>query len=105
MKPNLRMPKKLAALALVSSVALTATTATSVAKTDTAAGDTVNLVAYSTPREAYGELIKAFQATPDGQGVNFSQSFGASGDQSRAVKAGLKADVVNLALAPDVSDL
>jgi sulfate/thiosulfate-binding protein len=65
----------------------------------------LSLVAYSTPREAYGKLIPAFQKTPEGNGVSFSQSYGASGDQARAVVAGLKADVVELSLAPDVDTL
>jgi sulfate/thiosulfate transport system substrate-binding protein len=63
------------------------------------------LVAYSTPREAYAKLIPMFQATPAGDGVSFTQSYGASGDQARAVQAGLKADIVALSLAPDVDQL
>jgi sulfate/thiosulfate transport system substrate-binding protein len=63
----------------------------------------LTLVAYSTPREAYGQLISAFQKTPAGQGVSFSQSYGASGEQSRAVAAGLDADIVAFSLAPDIS--
>jgi sulfate transport system substrate-binding protein len=71
-----------------------------------AARDTkLTLVAYSTPREAYGKLIAAFQKTPAGSGVTFDQSFGASGEQSRAVYNGLPADVVAFSLAPDVSKL
>jgi sulfate/thiosulfate transport system substrate-binding protein len=66
---------------------------------------TLNLVAYSTPREAYKKIIPAFQATPAGKGVNFTQSYGPSGDQSRAVLNGLPADVVEFSLAPDVTDL
>jgi sulfate transport system substrate-binding protein len=65
----------------------------------------LSLVAYSTPREAYNELISSFQETQAGDGVSFSQSYAASGDQTRAVKAGLKADVVALSLAPDVDEL
>ena len=65
----------------------------------------LNLVAYSTPREAYGKIIPLFQKTPAGQGVSFTQSYGASGDQSRAVLNGLKADIVALSLAPDVDQL
>jgi sulfate/thiosulfate transport system substrate-binding protein len=65
----------------------------------------LTLVAYSTPREAYADLIKAFQATPAGSNVTFAQSFGASGEQSRAVAAGLPADVVAFSLEPDVSKL
>jgi sulfate/thiosulfate-binding protein len=71
-----------------------------------AARDTkLTLVAYSTPKEAYGQLIPAFQKTVAGKGVSFSQSYGASGEQSRAVAAGLPADIVAFSLAPDVSAL
>jgi len=69
------------------------------------AGVTLSLVAYSTPRDAYSTLIPAFQRTPDGDGVSFTQSYGASGDQARAIIAGLKADVVELSLAPDMDQL
>ena len=65
----------------------------------------LRLVAYSTPQEAYEEIIPAFKQTAAGGGVGFSQSYGASGDQERAVEAGLKADVVALSLAPDVDKL
>jgi len=65
----------------------------------------VTLVAYSTPREAYQAIIGAFQKTPQGAGVTFDQSYGASGDQSRAVEAGLPADVVAFSLEPDISRL
>src|SRR5207342_1721508 len=69
------------------------------------ASTSLSLVAYSTPREAYGKLIPVFQQTPNGDGVSFTQSYGASGDQTRAVAAGLKADIVALSLAPDVDEL
>src|SRR5579875_4000876 len=66
---------------------------------------TLTLVAYSTPAEAYAQIIPAFQKTPAGQGVQFHTSYGASGQQSRAVAAGLPADVVAFSLAPDVTRL
>ena len=65
----------------------------------------LTLVAYSTPKDAYGQLISAFQKTPAGNGVSFSQSYGASGEQSRAVAAGLAADVVAFSLEPDITSL
>jgi sulfate/thiosulfate-binding protein len=65
----------------------------------------LSLVAYSTPQEAYEEIIPAFQKTAAGKDTSFNQSYGASGDQERAVEAGLKADVVALSLAPDVDKL
>jgi sulfate transport system substrate-binding protein len=66
---------------------------------------TLSLVAYSTPQEAYEEIIPAFRKADGGEGVGFKQSYGASGDQARAVEAGLNADVVALSLAPDVDKL
>ena len=66
---------------------------------------TLSLVAYSTPQAAYTQIIKAFQATPAGQNVKFTTSYGASGDQSRKVAAGLTADVVAFSLAPDITRL
>jgi len=68
-------------------------------------GGKIALVAYSTPKEAYADLIPGFQKTPAGKGVQFTQSYGASGDQSRAVDGGLHADVVAFSLEPDVTRL
>jgi sulfate transport system substrate-binding protein len=65
----------------------------------------LTLVAYTTPREAYAEIIPLFGATDAGQGVTFEESYGPSGDQSRLVEAGLPADVLALALWPDVQRL
>jgi len=68
-------------------------------------GGTISLVAYSTPRDAYGKLIPAFTDTSAGKGTSFQQSYGASGEQARAVIAGLKADVVAFSLEPDMTSL
>jgi sulfate/thiosulfate-binding protein len=65
----------------------------------------ISLIAYSTPQEAYEEIIPTFKKTAEGKDVGFRQSYGSSGDQARAVEAGLKADVVALSLAPDVDKL
>ena len=65
-------------------------------------GTTISLVAYSTPKDAYGKIISALQNTAAGKGVSFTQSYGASGDQARAVAAGQPADVLNLSLDPDI---
>lgn len=85
----------------------------SAAATTTAAGGAaaelqaaeLSLVAYSTPQAAYEQIIKAFNATPQGKNITFTQSYGASGDQSRAVVAGLGADYVAFSLEPDVTRL
>lgn len=63
------------------------------------------LVAYSTPQEAYKKLIPAFQDTTAGAGVDFSQSYGASGEQARAVINGLPADVVEFSHVGDMQKL
>ena len=68
-------------------------------------GGKLTLVAYSTPEEAYKELIPAFNKTSEGKGVSFSQSYAASGEQSRAVEGGLPADVVEFSLEPDMTRL
>jgi sulfate/thiosulfate-binding protein len=85
--------------------ALAATAGVGAAAPDRSSDTKLSLVAYSTPREAYGKLIQLFQKTPAGDGVGFSQSYGASGEQTRAVKAGLDADVVALSLGPDMDEL
>jgi sulfate transport system substrate-binding protein len=69
-------------------------------------GDSIDLVAYSTPQQVYEDSLEpAFQKTEDGDGVDFSNSFGSSGDQSRAVEAGQPADVVEFSLEPDMTRL
>jgi sulfate/thiosulfate-binding protein len=65
----------------------------------------INVVAYSTPGAAYADLISAYEKTTAGRSVSFSQSYGASGEQTRAVLAGQKADLVHLSLWPDMSAL
>jgi sulfate/thiosulfate transport system substrate-binding protein len=66
---------------------------------------TLTLVAYSTPREVYAQLTEDFAATEAGDGVTFQESYAASGEQSRAVAAGLPADVVAFSAEPDVTRL
>jgi len=91
----------LALLAAIPAIAACGSSATG----SSGGGGKLNLVAYSTPKEAYAALIPAFNKTPAGEGVSFTQSFGPSGDQARAVQSGLPADVVALSLAPDVDKL
>jgi len=65
----------------------------------------LSLVAYSTPQAAFEEIIAAFQQTDAGKNVKFTQSYGGSGDQSRAVEAGLPADFVMFSLETDMTRL
>lgn len=96
------MPRRTAAIALsliASALGLTACGSSS------AGGKHVTLVAYSTPQGVFEQLIPAFGKTAAGRGASFSQSYGPSGEQSRAVANGLHADVVNFSLEPDVERL
>lgn len=68
-------------------------------------GGTVNIVGFSVMKTANKQVIADFQKTDAGKGVTFTQSYGASGDQARAVIAGLKADEAHLSLEPDVTKL
>ena len=89
-------------------LAATVVTAAALARPSAPASSTdteLSLVAYSTPREAYAKLIPLFQKTAAGNDVDFTQSYGSSGEQTRAIKAGLKADLVALSLAPDLDEL
>ena len=94
-------------LALVATIALAACGGSSSAADGDGGGDgaKLTLVAYSTPEEAFRELIPAFNKTPDGKGVSFDQSYASSGEQSRAVEGGLPADVVDFSLEPDMTRL
>jgi sulfate/thiosulfate-binding protein len=66
----------------------------------------LTLAAYTTPREAYGKIIPAFQATwkegHDGQNVVFQESYAGSTTQAQNIIGGFEADVAALSLAADV---
>src|SRR6478735_5941778 len=65
----------------------------------------LSLVGFSILEQANKQVIADWGKTTDGKGVTFKQSYGASGDQSRAVEGGQKADIVHLSLEPDVQRL
>jgi sulfate transport system substrate-binding protein len=66
---------------------------------------TLTLVAYSVPEPGWSKIVPAFNATDQGKDIQITTSYGASGDQSRAVVDGKPADVVNFSLEPDVTRL
>ena len=108
-KPT-RRAAALVAAGLVSALALAACASTdepAAGSTGSGGGKevTLSLVAYSTPQAAYEKIIAAFQKTDAGKNVKFTQSYGASGDQSRAVAAGLPADYVAFSLETDMTRL
>jgi len=78
---------------------------------DPASGDSggssekVSLVGFSILKTANKDLVTDFKKTDAGKNVDFSESYGASGDQARAVIAGLKADQVHFSLEPDMTKL
>nr|WP_245535385.1 sulfate ABC transporter substrate-binding protein [Segniliparus rotundus] len=104
------MPRRAALLGL-SGLVLTAAGCAG-GSTDVPGGDDIssgrwhlNLVAYATPKPGFNAIIPAFRATEQGKDVGFSQSYGASGDQSRKVARRVPADVVNFSVEPDVARL
>jgi sulfate/thiosulfate transport system substrate-binding protein len=103
MKKVVMTKKTLVALVSICAAALALSACGSSSSGGSSSG--LTLVAYSTPQPAFEELIPAFQATPEGKGVSFKQSYGPSGEQSRAVSNGLHADVVDFSLEPDVERL
>ena len=89
------------AVALAVGLSLPAAGSAPAARTST----TLNLVAYSTPKEAFARIIPAFQQTPAGKDIQLTQSYGPSESQARAIIAGQPADVVDLSLQPDLDSL
>ena len=70
-------------------------------------GETVNLsiVGFAVPEAANKAIAEEWATTPEGENVEFTTSYGASGDQSRAVVAGLEADYVHFSVTSDVTRL
>src|SRR5690349_23522482 len=66
---------------------------------------TINLVGFAVPEAANKAIATEFNKTPEGKNVTFKTSYGASGDQSRAVEGGLKADYVHFSVGTDVDRL
>src|SRR3954454_19861175 len=91
---------------IAAGLALAAALTGGVAACGSSGGSSISLVAYSPPGPAYtGKLIPAFQKTSQGKGTSFTTSFGASGDQSRAVESGQSADVVHFSILTDMERL
>lgn len=70
-----------------------------------AGSTTLHLVGFAVPAEANKAIQAKWADTEDGRGVTWEQSYGASGDQSRAVANGLEADYVNFSIEGDVTRL
>ncbi|MEV0332641.1 sulfate ABC transporter substrate-binding protein [Nocardia sp. NPDC050717] len=99
------------ALTAVAAVALTACGGGASDSTDgggtgaDGSGGTLNLYAYAVPKPGFDKVVPEFNKTDAGKGVQIQASYGASGDQSRKVKDGAEADVVNFSVEPDITRL
>jgi len=69
------------------------------------ASTTLTVVAYAVPEPGWSKIIPAFSASEEGKGIAVTTSYGASGDQSRAVVDGKPADLVNFSVEPDITRL
>ncbi|WP_054813487.1 sulfate ABC transporter substrate-binding protein [Nocardia arizonensis] len=100
------------AAAALTALAAVALTACGGGASDTVGGDvadgsggTLNLYAYAVPKPGFDKVVPEFNKTDAGKGVVVNGSYGASGDQSRKVKDGAEADVVNFSVEPDITRL
>ncbi|MGN6251823.1 MAG: sulfate ABC transporter substrate-binding protein [Marmoricola sp.] len=104
-RPPLRGRRLRPWLAAVAVTGLAATTGCAGASASSSDPNGVSVAGFSVLQTANKQVIADFGKTAAGKGVDFSQSYGASGDQARAVLGGLKADEVHLSLEPDVQKL
>jgi sulfate/thiosulfate transport system substrate-binding protein len=108
MSPHLRMKTRKMILVWVSLLFLAGCSSSPAGNADGTTGEQVKLTlgAYTTPREAYREIIPLFQQEwkeRTGQEVIFEESYLGSGAQSRAILEGFEADVAALSLEADIN--
>lgn len=100
------LPRPLAAAVVISaSVAMLAACAPSSSSSSDSESTELSLVGFAVPKAGNNAAQAAFAKTEAGQGTSWKESYGASGDQSRAVAGGLKADYVHFSITPDVTRL
>jgi sulfate/thiosulfate transport system substrate-binding protein len=100
-----RAPRWFAATAVATCLVATAACSDPASSGSSGSSKSVSIVGFSVMKTANKQVIADFQKTSAGKGVTFKQSYGASGDQARAVVAGLKTDEAHLSLEPDVTKL
>ena len=100
-----RVRSTAAVIAAAATVLLTGCVGGAATAPGSADATTLHLVGYAVPKEANNAIQKKFAETPEGKDVTWQESYGPSGDQSRAVVSGLQADYVNFSLEGDVSRL
>jgi sulfate/thiosulfate-binding protein len=105
MRKNFK-PRLIGAIAAAASAALVLSACSTQADAgDGDGGEAIALNAFSVMEAANEPVIDDFGGSGEGEGVIFQTSYGASGDQSRAVVAGADADVVHYSLETDVTRL
>lgn len=98
-------PRAALAIAVAALLVLSACSNDDPAGASGSGSTTLNIVGFAVPEAANKAIAAEWQRTPAGEGVEFKTSYGASGDQSRAVVAGLAADYVHFSVASDVTRL
>jgi sulfate transport system substrate-binding protein len=97
---------KARAITAIAATAVVGTLASACTSTSSAdSKDSVAVVGFSVLEQVNKAAFSAFEDTDAGKGVDFTSSYGPSGDQSRAVAGGAKADLVHLSLEPDLTRL
>ncbi len=107
-RPSAKLPRRtvlIASAAVASSMLLAGCVGGAATPAADSGATVLHLVGFAVPKEANNAIQKKFATTPEGQGVTWEESYGASGDQSRAVVNGLEADYVNFSLEGDVTRL
>ena len=102
---NLHRARLIATLALTAGIAMLAACAPSSSGGSDSESTQLSLVGFAVPKAGNNAAQAAFAKTDAGKGTKWKESYGASGDQSRAVAGGLKADYVHFSLTPDVTRL
>ncbi|MFQ6396728.1 sulfate ABC transporter substrate-binding protein [Nocardia sp. KC 131] len=105
-------PRRRYAAAALTAIAAVALTACGGGASDTVGGSgsdgsggTLNLFAYAVPKPGFDKVVPEFNKTEQGKNIQVNGSYGASGDQSRKVKDGAEADIVNFSVEPDITRL
>lgn len=75
------------------------------AATSSPADNKISIVGFAVPEAANVAIADAWAKTSAGADIEFETSYGASGDQSRAVVDGLEADYVHFSVNSDVTRL
>jgi sulfate transport system substrate-binding protein len=106
MSPRSNSRRGLLAGVLTAATALTLTACSNIPQgASPGSAVTLNIVGFAVPAEANKRIGRAWNNTPDGAGVGFQTSYGASGDQSRNVANGQPADYVHFSVEGDVTRL